>query len=280
MRLHNSLLVAALTSVIPAQEETGPSDAVAELAKKLDDSHRPGAAAQELHQFSGILRIETRGRDQDSIEIELSAQYMAPRMIRYRVEEEGEIIERGWDGIGAWDRVGEDVHALGGMEYQEDRAQVAKHRRLAQQLLRFIDPGAVLRSLKNQSEVRNEQLPYAPRGKMREFMTVSGELDSFPMHALDKEPASVRIKMMVDPENKLLRAMQLVPLDEDSSPMGSGEVVLIEDYAEQNGRMLPTRLTTFRIVDRGRMIPDVTVKVFEIDLDPELTREKMARPKG
>ncbi len=279
MYLRDSLFFVLMTSVIPSQEKTEIPAAVSDLAKELDKSHRPGADAKKLDQFSGILRIESRGRDKDSIEIELSAQYLAPRMIRYRVEEEGEIIERGWDGIGAWDRVGDDVHALGGMEYQEDRAQVARHRRLAQQLLRFIDPGAVLRSLKEPSPVRTESLPYAPRGKMRKLITVSGELASFPMHALEEEPASVRIKMMIDPEDKLLAAMQLVPLDDKGAPMSSGELVLIEDYAEQNGRMLPTRLTSFRIVGIGRMLPDVTVKVFEIDLAPGLTKEKMARPK-
>ncbi len=274
------LLLAASFTPVLAQEQTSLPQGVEQLAKALDQSHLLGEDLAELQQFAGVLRLETLGKDRDSIEIELSAKFMAPRSIRYRIEEEGEIIERGRDRFGVWDRVGDEVRALSGREYQQDREQVNRHMRLARQLLRFLDPGGLLRSLDQLSLVQTEELPLGRRGKMVSFTTVSGQLDSFPLYALEENPDRIELKMIVDPETNQLSAVQLTPLDAQSKPLPGAEMILLRDHQQTQGRLLPTLLTTFRLLESGEMEPYVTVKVFHIDLDPKLTAKDMLRPKN
>lgn len=274
------VLMAILATPMLAQDEASLPKGVEELAKAIDASHLLGENLSELQQFTGVLRLETRGKDQDSIEIELQAKFMAPRSIRYRIEEEGEIIERGRDRIGVWDRVGDKVRPLSGREYGQDREQINRHTRLARQLLRFLDPGALLRSLKELSLVQIEELPLGIRGKMRRFTTVSGQLDSFPLYALEENPDKVALKMLIDPESHQLSAVQLVPLNAEGNALAGGELIMLQDHKETQGRLLPTLLTIFRLFETGVMKPYVTVKVFQIDLDPGLTAQDMLRPKN
>ena len=107
----------------PRPGETNPSQApdFPALVELIDGAHRKDPGHRRIDQFVATLRIKDQGKDQDNnIEVRIQASYLAPRLIKYRVDEDDTSLMRGWDNDGPWAKTRDGVKKLGGRCYQSE----------------------------------------------------------------------------------------------------------------------------------------------------------------
>ncbi len=269
----------------PAQHPPG----VDELIGAVRRAHRPGLpaegdgtkAAPPIDQFHATLRVTSIRPDQDNIEVDLDARFLMPRFLRYRVEDPGAVLERGWDERGGWARTDEHVIPLEGKDYVSERDEVRKHIRLARQLIGFLDPGTVFAKMTFAGPPHDADLDLGRLGTIPTHVLV-GTVDSFPLFAppAGAEPnPPARLTMWIDAATDRLAGVLVQPLDDKGDPATTGEFFLLQDYPDtaRQGVMLPLHLVIYR-VSQGRKQPEATVEIRAIDFEPDLTPEKMQRP--
>ena len=123
---------------------------------------------------------------------------------RYSVDERGTTALRGNDAVGAWEWNGKEVVKLGvAKETEQAWEQFQRHLGLAQQLVRFLDPGALVEALEQPSEITTGKLQWS-RAAQPECRTLEGTLPSMPLYFSDGIPKRVRAKLFVDAATNLL----------------------------------------------------------------------------
>lgn len=281
----SALCCIATTALTAAQESrptTRPHDpAFEEFVRAVDAAHRRDSGEETFDQFKARLTIQ-RQLEQDgepaNIDVRLVALFMQPDLLRYEVEEEGRGIERGVDARGAWAKTneGRGAYPLAGREFASERAEVRRHVRLARQLLRFLDPAASLRTLRDPDPVEDRELRIG-RLPSRDCRYVAGTIEDFPMFTSDGD--SERVRLGVWTEHGLVAAVEATPLGEDGEPAGASELVVLDDYADYDGLAAPSHLTVYRVGDAPRR-PELLAKIAITDLDlaPELRAESFTRP--
>lgn len=260
--------------------------AVETFAAELERAHFTGPEKPDFDRFLADLKITSLAQDQDAVDVQLRAQFVAPRYIRYEVDESGTKIERGWDRNGAWSAPGDGrVIDLNGRDHAVEAATVREHRRLAQQLLRFLDPSQVLAQLEDASLAQKETAEPLFRGeKGFPCRTIRGRLPDFPIDAeADPDnPQPVQIKIWVDEAEKRLARLQVRPLDSEGKPAAHGELVVLQDYrVDARGVAIPTLMLLYRLDFDGetpRLEADSRVDIRTIDLSPDLSKEDLDRP--
>lgn len=285
-----SLFAAALSigTAVPTQEpapaEPVPAAGAQDLPgliERVRAAHR-GEHRDVLDRFRAALRVKSVVPDQDSVELDIAATFLAPRYLRYRVEEPGKVLERGWDDRGAWSRVGDEVQSIAGKERELEREGVRQQVGLARQLLGFLDPATLLGGLTEAALVEREELPVGRR-ETRTCEVVRGVAAGFPLFQPPAEgPAEPRcgLKIYVDAASGRLVGLVATPLDAEGRPQAAPEFVLLRDYAEQQGIAVPTGLLVYRGAP-GAGAPLASVTVRAIDLAPDgISKETMRRPAG
>jgi len=297
------LAIGATASLARSQEEpppavkpavTEPSDAAQDpdpvgdpgaLAAVLADVRKAhlgerDTAEKPLDRFRAALRFKLIAADQASNEIDVTAEFLTPRYLRYRVEEPGEVLERGWDDRGAWSRVGDRVESIAGREREQEREAVRQQVGLARQLLSFLDPASVVAALSDVKLLGVRDLAIG-RKEVRSCRVLRGVATRFPMFAPPADgPAEPRcvVQAWFDVADDRLTAVVITPLGEGERPIALPEFVLLRGYAEGRGVAVPTSLLVYQgPPGSGRPLASVAVRA--IDLDPDgLSKELLRRP--
>jgi hypothetical protein len=261
-----------------AQEKASIPGEIAELAAKLDRAHRGGNTDRNIHSFSAQLVLETVAAGENALSIDLDADFLdfsnderTRHYIKYRVQEEGQLIERGRSPDGYWALIDDTVILLNAARHRQDREKVQREIRLALQLLKFLDPGRVLRSLREPGGVRTESLRPG-RGTPISCLVVEGFVDSFPLYYLGGQSGRVFLKLWVDESDGHLVAVQATPMTEEGArDLAHGEFILMSEHKNPSGVvLLPTELKIFKVNVQDERELQVTVHLRQFDLDPGL----------
>ena len=257
-------------------------EGVEELIAKVRGAPRPGSAEgdqEPIEQFHATLRVTPVRRDADNVEVDLDASFLAPQLLRYKVEDASATLERGQDQDGCWARTGDRVLKLQGKDFATERDEVRKHVRIARQLLGFLDPGTVFETMTIVDPPQTAQLRIS-RDETIETRVVEGTVESFPLFAPPEggDPAPpAKLTVWIDATTQRLAGVLVQPLGDDGKPSTVGEFFLLKDYTERQSAVLPLRLLIYQVA-RGRKFPEAEIEIRAIDLSPGLTPDRMRRP--
>jgi hypothetical protein len=250
---------------------------VQELAAALRTAHGISAQDAQADRFEARLQLTPqRAGDAEKITVSLDVRFWQRSrtdatkrdLIRYRIDEGGETLERGRDARGMWSRAGKEEFNLGAREHQTDRETLEQHMRLASQLLELLDPERLVGRLAGAGPVRAEKLTIGRREAI-ECEALEGNLADFPTYASGGVGRSVRLKLWVEKATGLLHAVEAHPLDAAGRPLPRAELVVLRDYRAPDRLRLPSQLTIFQ-VEGGQRVPSVTVDLKKLELGPEL----------
>ncbi|HZN38487.1 MAG TPA: hypothetical protein VFD82_06765 [Planctomycetota bacterium] len=190
-------------------------------------------------------------------------------LIRYRVIQAGNPIVRGRDQYGYWHLFQGEPKDLSG-EFAEDLKAAERDTNLARQLIRFTDPGTVIRSLKNPGPVRDEILTLDRITKVPCWV-VEGDLPAFPLLQQAGADAPVRLEIFVRKDKETLVAVEACPLVDGKKDPTRGERVHLLDFRERNDLLVPHELVhLFRTAD-GQLELKTKVTLIDLNLRPPLS---------
>jgi hypothetical protein len=293
--MHALSLVFAV-SLIPPQEPApaSPQD-LRELAARVDLAHRPDGPVPPVTAFKSSVKLVIVDKATPGGEVELQVDFLLWKppgrdreqaLIKYELRDAGAPIVRGRDREGYWQLFQNEAKDLRGAEFEQDLAACRKHTNLARQLVQFLDPGAVLRSLEQPSPVHEEELRFhtgeqggAPvRGTKTPCLVVEGRLPSFPLLQHGGDDAPVQLKVFVSKGTSHLLAVEATPLVNGKPDAASMERVNLLDLKPDAGLLVPRTLEHFFTADNGSLHLQSRV-VLSPTLRPELRVEDFDRPK-
>lgn len=281
--------VAAFARTQPPTQDPPPAPAdLAELASRVETAHRlQGSVAPVLalraHFEVHLLDPKAPEKGQADLGVQL-LEWERPdgkkplTLIRYEVGEGGTRVVRGRDGEGPWQLVQGVPRDLTGADFVEDLATFQRHTNLAKQLVRFLSPADVLRSLQQPSAVTAEDLTIE-RGTNVACVTVAGNLASFPLVHDARDDGPVHTRFFVDRKSGHLVALDVWRLYEGKPDPRSGERILLLDLRPRDGMLVPHRLRhLFRDAD-GRLRPNSEAVMMKLELRPKLVAADFERTK-
>lgn len=282
MRFHVLLL---LCCAAPAQDPPTPQD-LRRLAETVDAVHRP-TGRQPIPGFRAALAIEQTAADAEArgrVELEVrfllwqkpGSQKVRP-LIRYQLMDASKPTEQGQDQEGPWAVESGKRVDLDAAEREVDRHEIQRRTNLARQLLRFLDPGEVLRALKEPSPVADEALRIG-RTESMPCTVVEGRLDAFPLLQKQGDDAPVRLKVFIHQQSHRVVALEAWPLDKTGKKEANGEFMLFADHRVEGGVLLPMRLAHSLVLPDGSRRKQLDVTITSIALAPDLKAEEFARP--
>lgn len=264
-----------------------PQD-LAALAGRVDASHHPHGAVAPVTSFEGSLEVHLvaaaaeRGGQADLLVKFLRWQRPDSTkmrdLIRYEVKQAGDPILRGRDRNGFWHLFQGEARDLGGAEFANDLAACERDTNLARQLLQFLDPAAVLRSLTKPSPVVEQPLQLG-REPAVPCLRVEGDLAAFPLLQQAGADAPVRVAVYVTKDKGELLALEIWPLVDGVPERTRGELVRLRDLHERDGLLVPRRLEHFFRNEKGELSLQSRAAVTTLSLRPDLTAEDFDRPK-
>lgn len=270
-------LVLALVSAPVAQQPQLPAEVV-ELADTLDRVHR-GNSDQEITQFSALLQLDTLAPDQDAVSITLDAKFgvftvgsRTRRYIKYRVQEEGKLVERGRSEDRYWTRIDNEVVSLTAARHEIDIQAIDRDIRLARQLLEYLDPGDVVRRLRDVEPVESRELKLG-RAAAVPCKVIRGTVDAFPLYYLGGEAGRAYLELWIEEDSGRLVAAGVTPMTEyGGRDMEHGEFVKLDKPTPEpnTGILLPGSLKIFTVSPDGVRMPQLQVGLRRIDLAPGL----------
>ncbi len=291
------LLAASLTT--PAAQEPGPASAptpavfaapqdLAALAERVGKAHRPGGPVDPVHAFRGSLEVHLLAAAADrGGQADLLVQFLNWRregssrvvpLIRYEIQQAGQPIVRGRDRNGYWHLFQGEPRDLSKTDFAADREACMRDTNLARQLLRFLDPEAVLRELAKPSAVREQPLQLGREPKV-DCLCVEGDLEAFPLLQQSGEDAPVRIAIYVRAADSRLAAIEVWPLVDGLPEASRGELVRLAELHERDGLLVPRRLDHFFRNEKGELRLQSKAVLTSLSLRPELRAEDFDRKK-
>lgn len=266
----------------PAAQQL-PED-LAALARLVDATHRVGQGPDEIRSFDATLKILGLGDDRAEAELAVKfLDWLDPQLerrrplIRYRLLDAARPVEQGLDRIDYWGLADGKVRGLRDKESATDLASVRRNLQLARQLLRFLDPGAVLRSLAEPTRVEERELQLG-RSKAIATKTVAGVLPAFPLRLAGGENVPVKARIWVGKDDGRLLALQAEPIEPPPAGAPSGEFVAFDDHRVVAGRLVPWRTTHFDLDAKGRHA-QIQVVITTLELAAERKPEDLDRPR-
>jgi hypothetical protein len=292
--MHALSLVFAVSLLPQDPSPPSPPD-LRELAARVDAAHRPDGPVPPITAFKSTVKLEVvdKAAPQGG-EVELEVQFLLWKppgrdreqaLIKYQLKEAGPAIVRGRDREGYWQLFQNEAKDLRGAEFEQDLAACRKHTNLARQLVQFLDPGAVLRSLQQPSPVREEELRFhegeergAPvRGTKTPCFVVEGRLPSFPLLQHGGDDAPVHLKVFVSKATSRLLAVEATPIVGGKPDAASMERVNLLDPKLDAGLLVPRKLAHYFTANDGSMRLQSRV-LLSPTLRPELRVEDFDRP--
>lgn len=279
------LLVLAAAAPQSPDEAAPPLD-LAALAARVDAAHRPHGPVPAIDAFVGTVELHLIDRDEQGGQVDLAVQFLQWRppgrdrvlpLIRYEVLEAGKPTVRGRDRNGRWQLFQGEARDLQQAEFADDLAAFDRHTNLARQLLRFLDPGAVLRSLQNPTEVRETTLRVNRRPLP--CHAVAGELAAFPLLRQGGEDAPVRLEIFVARDDGRLVAVEACPLVDGEPDRQRLERVDLVDLHERDGLLVPRSIVHLFQKPNGELDAYSRAVLTSLSLRPELTADDFDRPR-
>jgi hypothetical protein len=268
----------ALTAQAPAPDQ-GPD--LATLASRVGTAHRPSGPVDDVTQFRCSLQLHLLDpRAEQKGLVDLSVQFMLWQregrkkirpLIRYEFSESEQPIVRGCDENGPWQLVRGEPRDLTGAELVQDLENFTKHTNLARQLIRFLAPDDVLRSLAQPTDVTETEILTNSRQPPVACWTVAGTLDSFPLLQHAGEDSPVHLRVYVDRATARLVAADACPLIGGEPDESRSERILLGDQHERDGVLVPRRLTHLFRDAEGNLRPHSTAALTTLILRPSLT---------
>ncbi|MBL9078879.1 MAG: hypothetical protein JNL08_15340 [Planctomycetes bacterium] len=270
----------------PAAPPAPPSD-LAALAARVDAAHRPHGPVAPVTALRANLELHVVDREQERrgmvaldvmfLQRPTTGRQPPAPLIRYDVLEAGAEAVRGRDRNGPWQLFQGKATDLRKAEFVDDLAACQRHTNLARQLLRFLDPGAVLRALENPGPVQDESLPRA-RQVVVACHTVAGDLPAFPLLQQGGDDAPVHLKVWVDAATGRLLTADVCPRVDGKPDEARLERIHLVDLHEQDDLLVPRSIEhLFRTAD-GTLRPQSRAVLTSLSLRPELRVEDFDRP--
>lgn len=283
--MHRVFAACLLTALVAQDPGELPADLRA-LAQRIDLAHRPLGPVPPVTALRTDLTLhlqdpaaEQRGQ------VDLAVQFMlwTPEgkkerpLLRYEVRDAGQPIVRGRDRFGYWQMFQGKPVDLTTAELATDLEQCRRHTGLAQQLLRFLAPGEVVRALQKPSAVREEKLAIE-RGKPAvECLTVTGTLPTFPLLQKGGDDGAVQLQIWVHKEKGTLLAVDATPIVDDKPDTAKTERTLLGDLRQADGLLVPHELRHLFRDASGQLRPHSRVVLVRAVLRPELRAEDFDR---
>lgn len=274
-----------LLATLSAQQGPPPADPVEALARRVEAAHRPKGVVPPVTALTGSLELhmleaEAAQRGQVDLAVKFM-EWQAPSqkrvrpLIRYEVSGATPVV-RGIDKDGPWLLHQGVPRDLDGADFVRDLEECERYTNLARQLLRFLSPGQVLRSLQRPTPVQDEPLQLG-RSAAVACQSVAGELPAFPLLQRGGEDAPVRLKVYVTKAEGRLLAADACPLVNGKPDEAHSERIVLGDLRERGGLLVPHRLEhLFRQADGQLRLQSRAVMV-ELSLRPELRAEDFDR---
>jgi len=281
-------LAFALAVTAPQEPKPARPVTLTELAARVDAAHRPNGPVPEVTAFRGTLKLELIDIDSpQGGEVVLDVKFLQWQppgsdrvrpLMRYEVLEAGSPSVRGRDRNGPWHLFQGEAQDLRQAQFADDLAACERHINLARQLLRFLDPGKVLRSLTKPGAVTETELGIG-RSPRVACLTVEGDLPAFPLLQQGGEDAPVRLRVFVGKADGRLVAIEASPLVDGEPAADRLELVRLNDLRERDDLLVPSSIEhLFRRAD-GRLYPQTRAVLTSLSLRPELRAEDFDRPK-
>ena len=249
--------------------------ALEQLAARVRAAH--GAPPEGgVKAFRATIRMDPLRQQEDQVSAVLDVKFLGPGLIRYKFESERNI-ERGIGMTGSWTKIGEEVEHHGGRTSGDDAQQVQQHLRLAKLYLRFLDPAAIVRGLKQPSAVREGPLKI---GRALELRTriVEGDVDAFPIWARAGASGAAHLTLYVDMATDRLVAVRAVPIGGTEPQPGQVVAIAPDKWQQRQGNelLLPSELVLYTLPkpsrDHGKeqLVPEAKIALTNLDLAPKL----------
>jgi len=162
----------------------------------------------------------------------------------------------------------------------EDRAACERDTDLARQLVRFLEPGPVLRSLTGPTKVGEEVLRLGREPEGIACQTVEGGLVAFPLLQRGGDDAPVEVKIYVTKAEGRLLAIKAWPLVNGVRDEGGLELVRLVDLHERDGLLVPRKLEHLFFDSKEKKLrPQSRATITTLSLRPKLTDKDFDRPK-
>lgn len=271
----------------PAPAPAAVPEDLQALARRVEAAHRPEGPVAPVTAFEAAIELrvlDTQREQRGQVDLQVAyLEWTAPgskkvqTLIRYEIRDASTPIVRGGDRYGPWQLVQGEPRDLTGADAAEDLEQFEQHRNLARQMVRFLSPGEVLRSLGRPGPVRQAELAVG-RGAVK-CETVTGTLPSFPLLRATGEDAPVEVQLWVAAADGRLVAVDVAPLRDGRPDPARGERILLLELKARDALLVPTHLKhLFRAAD-GELAPWSEVKVSGLSLRPPLRVEDFDRRK-
>ena len=265
----------------PEGDASGPrSPSVEELATRVAAAHRPDGPTAKVEAFRCALEMHLYDVTQDQGgQADLEVMFRNWRregstrvrtLIRYEVKGGEQRNVLGCDRHGPWLlHQGKPVD-LDGAEFVEDLARFQENTNLARQLVRFLSPGEVLRSLQQPAPIVKKPLQLG-RDLAVPCWAVRGTLDEFPMMQNAGKEAPARLEIYIDAATDRLLAVDVWPLHGKQVDLTRGERIVLHDLAKDSGLLVPHRLDHLWRDPKGKLRLHSRVQINTLELNPDLT---------
>lgn len=284
------LAVAALAAAVPGQSDpTTVPGGLEGLAARVDAAHRPDGPTPVVTALRGTVELEYVARDAEQRgQIDLDLRYLewtrsggtkVVPLMRYEVKQAGAPVVRGRDRNGPWQLVKGEPRDLLAADAAQDLAEYERRQNLVRQLLRFLAPGDVLRTLQQAGPVVRENLELV-RGAKIACVTVTGTLPAFPLMRQGGDDAPAQLKVWIDEATNRLVAVDAAPTKDGKPDVGNGERVALTDLRPRDGLLVPSAVLHLFTNADGKHALQTRAVITTLQLRADLKAEDFDRSRG
>lgn len=291
--LRNQLLplaIAAFAAATAAQGEQPPvAGGLEGLAARVDAAHRPDGPTPAVTALRGTVELHYLARDAEQRgQVDLDLRYLewtrpggtkVVPLLRYEVKQAGAPVVRGRDRNGPWQLVKGEPRDLLAADAAQDLAEFERRQNLVRQLLRFLAPGDVLRTLQQAGQITREDLEVARASKVA-CVTVTGTLPAFPLMRQGGDDAPAQLKVWIDAATNRLLAVDAAPMKDGQPDVANGERVRLTDLRARDGLLTPGEVLHLFTGADGKYALQTRAVITTLQLRPELKAEDFDRRGG
>lgn len=282
--------VAAIAVAARGQTEPAPVPGGLEgLAARVDAAHRPDGPTPVVTALRGAVELHYVARDAEQRgQADLDLRYLewtrpggtkVVPLLRYEVKQAGAPVVRGRDRNGPWQLVKGEPRDLLAADAAQDLAEFERRQNLVRQLLRFLAPGDVLRTLQQAGPVVREDLELV-RGAKIACVTVTGTLPAFPLMRQGGDDAPAQLKVWIDAATNRLVAVDAAPTKEGKPDVANGERVALTDLRARDGLLTPSAVLHLFLGADGKYALQTRAVITSLQLRAELKAEDFDRSRG
>jgi hypothetical protein len=272
--------------VEPRAEQQGGTPNQEAFALRVAAAHRPDHASHRIEAFRSTIELELKDATLDKggqvaldvafLEFQAENRKRPTTLLRYEVRGAEQPIVRGQDKYGPWHISNGKPQDLTGAGSERDLKAFLEHKNLAKQLVRFLAPGDVIRSLNNCTDVREQKLQLT-RSTFLDTLAIDGDIDQFPMMRNAGEEVPARLTVYVDRKTDRLVAVDVTPIKKGVLDENNGERIKLDKLEERNGLLVPSQLHYLWRDPRGQLRSHSSVNIIKLDLKPDLKKADFDR---